>query len=131
MRTNLIILVALLFSMLFPIGVIAGITPIYDLYGSTTTGSPVVEGSYKLYRLDIPSSGTLTVWTESGHDTYGYLLDSDQSQIASDDDDGPDRNFEIQHQVTAGRYHIKVEGYSGGAVPSYTVHVDFSGGYSL
>ena len=66
-------------------------------------------------------SGQYEFTSKSDQDTYGYLYDSSQNQLACDDDGGEERNFNIKYSLTAGTtYYLGVRFYSSttsGSVP--------------
>ncbi len=97
---------------------------------STTTGSIERGGDYDYFRIDIPSSGTLTVNSTGSFDTYGYLLNSSGATIERDDDDGSSTNFRISRPVTQGTYYVKVRGYSSRRTGSYSFVSFFRGNSS-
>lgn len=87
---------------------------------------PAGESDY--YRVRVSESGTLTVYTRGNLDTRGYLYDSGESQLASNDDGGASDgvNFRIEREVDAGTYYVKVEAYYRDVTGSYTVHAEFA-----
>ncbi len=93
--------------------------------GRIETGSDV-----DYFRVQVSSSGTLTVYTTGNTDTYGTLQSSSGTTLETDDDDGSGRNFSIARSVSAGTYYIKVEEYGNNATGSYTVHASFQSGGS-
>ena len=73
---------------------------------------PMFTGEYRFY-----STGN--------HDTYGYLYDSYQDQISSDDDDGAGNNFYIARELTAGEtYYIGAKVYNGKGSFTLVVETD-------
>jgi hypothetical protein len=55
---------------------------------------------------------TYTFLTSSSVDTVGRLYDSNQNQLAYDDDSGPDENFMIEYEIAeAGYYFLQVKAY--------------------
>jgi len=62
-------------------------------------------------------------YTESSIDTYGYLYNSSQNELAHDDDSGTDRNFRIEYTFTSsGDYFLMVKGYSIITQGPYTLY---------
>ena len=90
-----------------------------------TIGIPIPAGFIQNYRIDLNASGTLSVSSISGIDTYGYLYDVNMSLITSNDDDGGGNNFLISTQLDAGTYCIGASGYGGGEVAIYDLNVTF------
>ncbi|MCB4779081.1 MAG: pre-peptidase C-terminal domain-containing protein, partial [Sulfurovum sp.] len=76
---------------------------------STTAGNIDSAGDEDWFKVVIPHDGTLVVETTGTTDTYGYLLDASNREIASNDDGGLNRNFKISKSVTAGTYYVKVK----------------------
>ena len=87
---------------------------------------PAGESDY--YRVRVSESGYLTVYTRGDMDTRGYLYDSAERQLASNDDGGNGTNFRIEREVDAGTYYARVEAYSQDATGSYTLHAGFAQG---
>ena len=100
--------------------------------GDSRSGRIETGGDVDYFKVEVSSSGTLTVYTTGDTDTYGSLQNSSGSDLASDDDGGSDNNFRIEHTVTPGTYYIRVRGYGSSTTGSYTVHARFqsSGGGS-
>jgi hypothetical protein len=92
-------------------------------YGATIN----YAGDEDYFRVQVGSSGTLTVYTTGTTDTYGYLLDSGGSTLTSNDDN-PYPNFRMSASVGAGTYYIRVRHYSSSGTGSYTLYTEFSGG---
>ena len=94
--------------------------------GGQVSGSIDPAGESDYYRIRASESGTLEVYTRGSLDTRGYLFDSGERQIASNDDGGASDglNFRIQRQVDAGTYYARVEAYYRDATGSYTVHAE-------
>jgi len=86
-----------------------------------TTGIVETAGDYDYFRVTIPTSGQLIIYTEGSTDTYGYLKDSSCMRIIEDNDRGEGRNFLISQPVNAGTYYIAVKGYSS-YTGSYILH---------
>lgn len=97
---------------------------------STTNGSVETAGDYDYFREQVPSSGTLTLYTTGGTDTYGYLKDSSCNTIDSNDDSGS-LNFRISLSVDTGTYYVAVRHYNSNETGNYTLHVECCGGGPL
>ena len=68
-------------------------------------------------------SGKYSIQSLSSLDLYGYLFNSEGTQIAADDDSGDNRNFKINYTLEANtKYYVAVRPYSS-AVGSYTLQV--------
>lgn len=76
---------------------------------SRTAGSLFPEGDNDYFRIEVSESTLLTIYTEGGTDTFGYLLDADGNEIARNDD-GPNGigPFQITQQLEPGSYLIRV-----------------------
>ena len=96
--------------------------------GSSRSGRLETGGDVDYFRVQVSRSGTLTVYTTGGTDTYGTLQNSSGSSLATNDDGGSGRNFSIARSVSAGTYYIRVRGYSSSTTGSYTVHARFQSG---
>ena len=96
--------------------------------GSSRSGQLEPGGDVDYFRVQVSSSGDLTVHTTGSLDTKGQLEDSGGSVLATDDDGGDGYNFRLAHAVSAGTYYIKVEGYNASTTGSYTIHASGPGG---
>ena len=96
--------------------------------GGQVSGSIDPAGESDYYRIRISESGTLTVYTSGDLDTRGYLYDSGERQLASNDDGATsdEGNFRIQREVDAGTYYVRVEAFLRDATGDYTLHSEFS-----
>ena len=85
---------------------------------------PAGESDY--YRIRVSESGTLDVYTSGSLDTRGYLYDSGERQLASNDDGSASDglNFRISREVDAGTYYARVEAYYRDATGGYTFHAE-------
>ena len=94
--------------------------------GGQVSGSIDPAGESDYYRIRVSESGTLEVYTRGSLDTRGYLFDSGERQLASNDDGGASDglNFRIQREVDAGTYYARVEAFYRDATGSYTVHAE-------
>ena len=98
--------------------------------GGSRSGRIETGGDVDYFRVQVSSSGTLTVYTTGNTDTYGTLQSSSGTTLETDDDDGSGTNFSIARSVSAGTYYIAVRGYSSSETGSYTVHASFQSGGS-
>ncbi|MCB4755367.1 MAG: PPC domain-containing protein, partial [Sulfurovum sp.] len=93
---------------------------------STTSGEIEIAGDEDWFKVVLPSAGTLVVETTGSTDTYGYLLDANNSEIESNDDGGLDRNFKISKFITtAGTYYVRVKHHSASLTGSYSLVSQF------
>ncbi|MYJ96348.1 MAG: hypothetical protein F4053_12415, partial [Proteobacteria bacterium] len=70
-------------------------------------------------------SGTLRAYSNGPMDTRGSLMSTSGTVLATDDDDGTDRNFRIEHDVAAGVHYIEVRGFNASATGRYTLSIEF------
>ncbi|MGD9732696.1 MAG: CHAP domain-containing protein [Desulfamplus sp.] len=92
---------------------------------STINGKIETSGDYDYFKVQVPSSGTLTVYTTGSTDTYGFLKNASYVDIKSYSGYNGDNNFRISESVTAGTYYIAVRHYSSSGTGNYTLNVDF------
>ncbi len=87
------------------------------------------EDDPRYFRIDIPESGTFSIWSSGSHDTVGKLYDARRVLIAEDDDGGRSGNFLIVHSLEAGTYYLTVAGYNNSRA-EYILYTSFesSGG---
>ena len=99
--------------------------------GSTTIGGNTeIIRDIDYFRVQVTTAGELTVYTTGTTDTVGRLENSSGSTLATNDDGGVDRNFQIVRDVTAGTYYIRVTGYYNSrtglySTGHYTIHANF------
>ena len=111
---------------------------LHDVHGDTPeTATPLGLGDKALgiinpnyekdyFRLDIAHRTDVTIFTTSGFDTFGRLLDEAGQHLAASEDDGDDRNFRIQRILEAGVYYVEVSSriIGPGSVGPYVLHAD-------
>lgn len=93
--------------------------------GSSVSGAIDFEGDEDWFVLQIGSSGTLTAYTTGSTDTYGYLVNSSGTTLASNDDD-PYPNFRVSAYVTSGSYYVRIRHYSDTGTGDYTLMTSLS-----
>ncbi len=93
---------------------------------STTSGRINTAGDNDYFRVQVGSSGRLTVYTAGSTDTFGYLLDSNGNTLDSKDD-VIGLNFQIERDVSPGTYYVRVRHYSSTATGDYVLEVRFTG----
>ena len=93
---------------------------------STTTQGALTAGDVDYFAVSVTEAGTLTANTAGTTDTLGSLETSDGRLLATNDDNGNDRNFRLSREVSAGTYYVKVEGYSRSTTGDYVLHVEFT-----
>lgn len=93
--------------------------------GEPHSASIDTGGEYVYFVFTAPASGTYTFASTGSFDTYGYLYDSMQNQISSDDDGGDNYNFLISETLSEGEMvYVKVKMYSGSATGTFNVIVN-------
>ncbi|MCP4702271.1 MAG: hypothetical protein GY862_36240 [Gammaproteobacteria bacterium] len=87
----------------------------------------LAEDDQDYFQIQVPYSGTLTVFTTGDTDTFGILKDSECSGIAAHDDVDDNFNFYISQPVSAaGTYYVGVQGYRPDRTGAYTLNVHFT-----
>ena len=90
-------------------------TYISDIQVGVTQNVKVDAGKTVLLKFIPYQSGVYTFTSSSSSDTYGYIYDADQKQLASNDD-GNGRNFLITYTLKRGTvYYLGVKFYSSSA----------------
>lgn len=92
--------------------------------GSNTSGEISPAGDRDFYRIEAPSDGQVTVYTNSDMNTRGKLRDADCLEIASNSNSGPGLNFQMSEQVSQGVYYIEVYNSSTSETGSYALYVE-------
>lgn len=88
------------------------------------SGNIQAEADVDVFQIDLPAVGELTIGTTGVFDSFGYLLDVNGNEIASNDD-RTDLNFGITRNVAAGRYFIKVRHFQSTQIGAYQLFVGF------
>lgn len=70
------------------------------------------------------SSGMYAFYSNSTGDTYGAILSTDYTELASDDDSGIDKNFRVECNLTAGTKYILKSKYAGISTGSFNVKIE-------
>lgn len=94
--------------------------------GSLTTAScRRSDDSYAdVYRLEVPSAGTVTLTMRSGaFDAYLSLRDASDTFVDSDDDGAGGTNARLTVRLQPGTYYIFANTLRGGATGEYTLGV--------
>lgn len=121
----------------FNMFVIAGIgelTPLADDHPATRHTAKQVSGSddgeigspgdEDLFRVELASSGTLTLSTVGPTDTVLVLEDASGNSIASDDDGAGWYNSRIAKTIAGGTYYVRVR-HAARGTGRYTLRSDF------
>ncbi len=97
----------------------------YNTISVGSSASVSLNGTSVRYYAFVPLvSGSITVYSSSNYDTYGYLYDSSFSTLTYNDDGGSGGNFSYTYNVTAGTlYYIGVRAYSYSTSGSATVYI--------
>ena len=93
---------------------------------NSNTSGELTGRDVDYFSITVDRADTLVVYSRGNTDTVGRLEDASGRQLAHDDDGGPDRNFLIEHRVSAGTYYVRVTGGSTSTAGSYslTSHID-------
>ena len=90
--------------------------------GQTLDAIIDTAGEYVYFVFTATESKTYTFQSNGSYDTYGYLYNSSQSQISSNDDSGDGNNFLISRSMSAGEtVYIGVRMYSSSNTGTFTV----------
>ncbi len=104
---------------------------------STNSAVISVGGQEKLYTFTPTTSGKYVIYSTGSVDTLVYLYNANGTQLEYDDDDGDDRNFRLEYNLTAGtEYTFGVKYYSSSTTGTisfkfgkvYTVTYNANGG---
>ena len=94
--------------------------PLYEsLPGVIETASDV-----DYFKVEVPSKGTLTLYTTGDIDTFGKLERNTDNEPTVDNNSGEDSNFHIHHDVIPQTYYVRVTG-SNNSTGNYTIHAKF------
>lgn len=86
------------------------------------TVSTTESGQYVYFEFVPRFSKEYRFYTTGNLDTYGYLYNSNKSQLTSNDDAGEGNNFYISYNLTAGQtYYITAKLYSGTGTFTFVV----------
>ena len=82
-------------------------TPVTSGMAVTGNIDPGTDQDY--FSIQANGKGTLRAVTTGNTDTIGHLYDSDGTQLATDDNSGTSRNFDVSHAISSpGTYYIRV-----------------------
>lgn len=91
-------------------------------FGENKSGTINYAYDHDMFKFVPDESGTYSFFTTGSMDTYGYLVNSSNTVIASNDDGGQNRNFKIEYALTKGQaYYVSVQGYNNSATGNYTM----------
>ncbi|QQZ30649.1 CHAP domain-containing protein [Thiothrix subterranea] len=96
-----------------------------------SSANGVIEsgGDIDYFRISVPRSGMIDIYSTGNTDTFGILYNISGSQIASNDDGNGTygNNFHINQWIQeSGTYYIAVRHYSSSQVGGYQLQVNFS-----
>jgi lysyl endopeptidase len=108
--------------------------PALTLDGPAVSASIGRAGDLDVFRVDVPTAGTLTVGSKGGNDLIAALLDANGAPVeptadsSSDDAEQGNNEFGITVRVAPGRYYLSVGHFVPGATtPSgYQVFAKFT-----
>ncbi|CAB1063873.1 hypothetical protein D1BOALGB6SA_8658, partial [Olavius sp. associated proteobacterium Delta 1] len=94
--------------------------------GSSTDGKIGSSGDEDYFKVVFWGTGILTAYTDvtGTTDTEGTLLDESGNVIASDNDSGGNKQFQIVSTVSPGVYYIAVKGHATATTGTYILHVE-------
>lgn len=86
-------------------------------------------GETDVFRFEVPSFGSHTMYTTGPSDTFMTLFGpNDQNfEVASDDDAGENFNAQITRNLSAGTYYLRIRLYNPNSTGNYAVGVRTSG----
>ena len=109
-----------------------GHSDVRDTTATTVTSGTAVSGHIAptsdkdYFSIEVTGPGTLRAATTGGTNTLGTIYDSSGMQLATDNDSGTGRNFDLSYSITTAgtrTYYIRVDGSRLGA---YSLTVTFS-----
>lgn len=93
-------------------------------FGENKSGTINYAYDHDMFKFVPTESGTYSFFTTGSMDTYGYLVNSSHTVLASNDDSGAGSNFKIDYALTKGQaYYVSVQGYGNSATGNYTICV--------
>jgi hypothetical protein len=97
----------------------------YDITSGESLPAVIdTAGEYVYFEFTATESKTYTFQSNGSYDTYGYLYNSNQSQLSSNDDSGDGNNFKITRSMSAGEtVYLKVKLYSSSSTGTFSVSV--------
>ena len=79
---------------------------------------------YAYYKFIPETTGIYKFYSESGYDTFAGLYNSEEQEMATDDDDGDGFNFCVEYELTAGEaYYFRASFLNDISEDSFTVHL--------
>ena len=121
---------------------VTGMTVVSDEHGNTRGTATAIDvptriqgeletpGDLDFFRFQLPSPGTLTIYSTGQTDTFGTLFEP-SGRTTRDDNDGERLNFEIVASVRPGTHYVAVTGASASSTTGrYELHVSFQEDFS-
>ena len=94
--------------------------------GTAVAGNIETGDDQDYFSIAVTRAGTLRATTTDGTNTVGHLYNSGGTELARDNEDGADTNFDISYDVTsAGTYYVRVTS-SGTNTGTYSLTVTFT-----
>ena len=100
-----------------------------DPWNAEETLTPAARLNYgrdrDWYRFDVPEGPRVAVriWSSGSTDTFAFLYDEDEIELARNDNSGAGSNFFIDRFLRTGTYFIGVYGANHDTVGSYRLHL--------
>ena len=83
------------------------------------------QSNYRYYAFVPLVSGSITIYSSSSSDTYGYLFDSNKTELTHNDDSGDGNNFKMTYNVTAGQlYYVVACAFSSSSSYTGIIYID-------
>ena len=83
------------------------------------------QSNYRYYAFVPLVSGSVTIYSSSSSDTYGYLFNSNKTQLTYNDDSGDGANFKMTYNVTAGQlYYVVACAYNSNSSCTGVIYID-------
>ncbi len=79
----------------------------------------------RLYSIDVPQTGTLSIQTDGALDTFGVLCDRRGNSLAYNNDSERNHNFLIDQFVRPGVYYLRMSGSSPHLLGNYSILARF------
>ncbi len=93
-----------------------------SVFSHSDTSGVIYSGSDEDYFSFTVTAGSVTIQTTGNTDTLGWLYNSAGTQLATSDDDGTGRNFQIVQTLNAGTYYVRVGSFQTRVGP-YTLQI--------
>ncbi len=103
--------------------------PLIIVGANPTLADIGTPGEADVFRFEIPSFGSHTMYTTGSSDTFMTLFgpNNPNIEVASDDDAGENFNSQITRNLSAGTYYLRIRLYSPSTTGNYAVGVRSDG----